>query len=79
MNKLSNTIGQAFVMVFGESASFLDSDNILWKMVEDNWIGKRSVWTKDYRAVWIEETEKENIEKYWCGKESNYSEVFTRD
>lgn len=28
-----------------EKSSFLDSKNIIWKHINGEWIGKRSVWT----------------------------------
>lgn len=55
---------------------FLDKDNIAWKFVGDEWIGKRSVWTYDYRACWLEETTKDNVKSWWCGENADYSEVF---
>jgi len=74
---LSNCIGESFARHFS-GASLLDSNRIVWKIVNDSWIGKRSVFTKDYRACWLEETTKENIQTYWCGKHSDYTEIFLR-
>lgn len=56
---------------------FLDSNKILWKIINGEFIGKRSVWTFDFKSVWIEETPIDNIKSWWCGVDSDYSEVFT--
>jgi hypothetical protein len=56
--------------------AYLDSDNIKWKIINGELIGKRSVLTFDLRTCWIEETTIENIKSWWCGKDSDYSEVF---
>lgn len=58
--------------------SFLDQNNISWKKRNDEWIGKRSVWTKDNRACWLEETGIQNIDTWWCGKDADYNEIFRR-
>lgn len=77
-NKISNTIGEVIVRNIG--GSLLDANNILWKIVDGKWVGKRSVWTYDFRACWIEDTSVENISSYWCGgKDADYAEVFYRD
>ncbi len=54
----------------------LDSDNILYKKINDEWIGKRSVWTFNYRSCWLEDTTQDNIKTFWCGKGSDYNEIF---
>lgn len=77
-NKISNIIGEAFGRTVG--GSFLDSNNILWKLIEDKWIGKRSVLTFDNRVCWLEETTIENVKSWWCGGESvDYTEIFYRE
>jgi hypothetical protein len=55
---------------------YLDKNNILWKYINGEYYGKRSVWTFDLRACWIEDTTHENIKSWWCGKDADYSEVF---
>jgi len=60
------------------NASFLDKNNILWKIVNDKYIGKRSVWCYDFTACWIEDTKFENIKSWWCGKDADYNEIFTK-
>ena len=63
--------------IFG--TAYLDSDNILWKIIDDQLIGKRSVWTFDFRACWLEDTTIENVKSWWCGgKDSDYTETFYR-
>tara|TARA_R110000868_G_scaffold100230_1_gene275724 strand:+ start:455 stop:682 length:228 start_codon:yes stop_codon:yes gene_type:complete len=63
---------------FGENASFLDKDKILWKIINNEWIGKRSVWTVDWEACWLEDITLEDIKSWWCGKDSDYNEIFTK-
>lgn len=60
--------------IFG--TAYLDSDNIKWKIIDDQLIGKRSVWTFDFRTCWIEETEINNIKSWSCGRNADYSEIF---
>ena len=75
-----NNIGESIIRSFPEiKGSMLDSNNILWKIVNNEWIGKRSVWTFDMRACWIEETDIKNIKTWWCGEESDYYEIFYRN
>lgn len=78
MNTL-NIIGEAIVRQSSAiNPSFLDSDNILWKVVYGEWIGKRSVWTFDFTACWLEDTDAENVSKWWCGEDADYQEIFYR-
>lgn len=61
------------------NASYLDSNNIVWKMIKGEWIGKRSVWTLDWRACWLEDTLSDNVKSWWCGGENaDYTEVFKK-
>jgi len=57
-------------------ACFLDKNNILWKVVGDDFIGKRSVFTFDYRSCWLEDTTIENVKTWWLGKDADYTEIF---
>ena len=60
-----------------KKSQLLDKNNILWKFINNEWIGKRSVYTKDLRSCWLEDTIEENIRTYWCGgKNANYKETF---
>ena len=43
---------------------YLDCNNILYKKVNDEWIGKRSVYTHTLRAVWIDEATEEETRDY---------------
>lgn len=56
--------------------SYLDKNNILYKYVNGKFIGKRSVFTTEYKSCWIEETKPENVKYWWCGKDSDYNEIF---
>lgn len=58
------------------NSHLLDDDNISWKLVNDEWIGKRSVWTYDFRACWLEDTTEDNVKSWWCGKDADYNEEF---
>ena len=49
-NNYSNLIGEVLSEALGGECSFLDKNNIVWKLVNDKWIGKRSIWTKDWRS-----------------------------
>ena len=60
--------------------NFLDSNNILWKWVNDEWIGKRSVYTFDLRACWLEDTTIDKVRSFWCGgKDADYNEIYKKD
>lgn len=75
----SNLLASVFCKK-NEKASFLDKKNIVWKWVNNKWIGKRSVWTFDLRACWLEDTTNDNIKSWWCGgKDADYTEIFLRD
>lgn len=61
------------------NASVLDENNIVWKWVDNEMIGKRSVWTQDHRACWLEETTPANVKSWWCGgPDADYNEIFRR-
>ena len=77
MNQISNQIGEVIVRTVG--GSFLDKKNIKWKNIDGKWIGKRSVWTYDFTACWLEETTLDRIKSWWCGKYADYNEVFIRN
>lgn len=70
-----NNIGKLLCLLFG--GTFLDSENILWKFHNGEWIGKRSVWTFDFRASWLEDVKSEDIKSWWCGgPDADYNEIF---
>ena len=74
-DKRSNILAEIFVSEFG--GSFLDKNNIVYKKINGKWIGKRSVWTYDFRACWLDDTVPENVKSWWCGGiDADYSEVF---
>lgn len=74
----SNILAEAIIIALGRG-SFLDSNNIGWKIVDGNWIGKRTVWTFNNRGCWLEETTIENVKSWWCGKDADYNEIFYRE
>jgi len=57
---------------------YLDSKNILWKVVNDVWVGKKSVQTKDLSVRWIDDVNIEEIKKLLCGKDADYKDEFFR-
>lgn len=73
-DKTTNFAAQEITSING--GSFLDANNILWKYVNGNWIGKRSVFTFDFRSCWLENTTIENVKSWWCGKDADYLEIF---
>ena len=78
-NNCSNVVGELINKILGGKCCFLDKNNIVWKLINDEWIGKRSVWTKDWRSCWIEDTTIDNVKTWWCGgKDADYTEVFKR-
>jgi hypothetical protein len=74
----NNEIAEFICKKLEGNLCFLDCNNIVWKIVDNQWIGKRSVWTKDNQACWLEDTTIENIKSWWCGKNSNYNEIFKK-
>lgn len=80
--KKSNAFGEVIVRKFGGSigGSMLDENNIVWKLIDGKWTGKRSVWTFDFRCCWLEDTTIDNVKSWWCGgKDANYTEIFYRN
>jgi len=75
-NISSNTIGKLICFNLKDKASFLDNNNILWKYNKDEFIGKRSVFTKDFKSAWIEDVDYNEIKSWWCGKDADYFEIF---
>lgn len=71
-NNYSNIVSKTI----NRKISLLDRNNILWKCVNDKWIGKRSVWTKDWRVCWLEDSSIDNVKSWWCGENADYTEVF---
>jgi hypothetical protein len=57
-------------------ARYLDKDKILYRKVNNVWIGKRSVYTYDLRALWLEETTEDKVRNWWHGKDADYNELF---
>jgi len=76
-NVFSNFVGKSLVKKVGGKACYLDSNKILWKFINSEWKGKRSVWTQDFRACWLEDIRDKDVNSWWCGgKNANYSEEF---
>lgn len=79
-DNFSNMIGEAGARSNDNKGCFLDGDNFVWKVINGEWIGKRSVWTFDFRACWLEDTVLENVKSWWCGGiDADYLEIFKRD
>jgi len=77
-NVLNNITGEVLCRTLKNNPSFLDRNKIVWKIVNGEWIGKRSVWTFDFRACWLEDTTEDNVKSWWCGADSDYKETFKR-
>jgi hypothetical protein len=75
ISSISNSIGSVISKHY--NSRMLDVNKISWRWVNGEWIGKRSVWTYDFKACWLEETTKENVKSWWCGEEADYTEIFT--
>jgi hypothetical protein len=71
---ITNALAESLIKEVG--GCFLDSDNILWKNIDGKWTGKRSVFTFELSAKWLEETSLDKIKIWWCGKDADYKEVF---
>jgi hypothetical protein len=60
--------------------SYLDKDRVLWFLIDDKLIGKRSVYTNTYASRWIEDVrDGETIKSYPCGKDADYNETFIKE
>ena len=79
-NKINLFVENLIRITADAKGGFLDENNILWKVIGDKWIGKRSVWTYNFRACWLENTTIDNVKSWWCGgKDADYSEIFKRN
>lgn len=78
-NKKDNQLAEKLCRTVNKFHAYQDENNIVWKLVDNLWVGKRSVWTHDFRAVWLEETTVDNVKSWWCGTCSDYKEVFYRN
>lgn len=78
-NYNTNVVGELISKELKGKCCFLDGNNVLWKLVDNEWIGKRSVYTFQLRACWLEDAKPEDIRDWWCGgKDADYSEIFKR-
>lgn len=62
-------------LINNKNASFLSSDNTLWKYIDGHLIGKYGVQTKNLKVCWLEETSTDNIKSYLCG-DVDYTKVY---
>ena len=60
------------------NGSLFDHNNIVWKVVDGEWIGKRAVYTFDNSACWLEDTNPDNIKSWLCGRDADYEEIIYR-
>ena len=77
INKISNQIGEEIARFF-PNTSMLDNNNILWKIINNEWVGKRGVYTFNNSTCWLEDVKKENVKLWLCGKNADYNEIFHR-
>lgn len=55
----------------------LDSDNILWKHIGEDIVGRRSVWTNKNRSIWLSDLQEgEEVKDWWSGVGADYNEQF---
>ena len=52
---IHNSIAEAFARKYGDTCTFLDKDNKLWKVVDGEWVSKPAVLSKDKRWCWVED------------------------
>ena len=75
---ISNKLAESIVRCFEskEKCSYLDGDKIVWKLIDNKWIGKRSVWTFDFKSCWLEDTTVDNVKSWWAGGiEADYNKI----
>ena len=77
--ELTQFIAEHILSQDPESYSYMDKNKIVWKIVYGEKIGKRSVWTFDNRACWLQDTTPENVKSWWCGENADYNEIFKRN
>ena len=73
---IRTSVSRALIEVTG--GQILDENNIVWRNVNGEFIGKRSVWTFDNRGCWLEHTTIDNVKTWWCGKDADYTEIFKK-
>lgn len=57
--------------------SFLDKDNILWKISDGKFIGKPSIQKNDFGVCWLDETNPKDIKKYLC-EDTDYTKIYKK-
>lgn len=58
------------------SVSYLDKNNILWKIVNGEKIGKRAVYMKNLSCLWLSDVDDiTQIRSYMCGEHADYNEI----
>lgn len=57
--------------------NYVDKNWIGWKLIDNEWVGKRCVSAKQgFRVCWLEDVPKDEIvHKYLCGEDADYDEV----
>jgi hypothetical protein len=67
---------EAYIRAAGKGC-VQDENDIVWKIIDGVWMGKRSVGTFDRRRCWLQDTTIDNI-KTWGqnAKNADYSENF---
>lgn len=76
MNKLVNHI----ININPDKYSYLDSKNILWKIIEGKIIGKRCIDTVDRGIRWKDELlPSDKIYKWLHPESADYEQIFTSE
>lgn len=74
-NNIEHIIAREFTKTL-IGASYQDKNNILWKYIDDVFIGKRSVFCNDLSYAWLGDVNTSNIRSWLCGIDSDYEEIF---
>lgn len=75
--EISKAIATTLIESVGGGFCYLNIDEILYKSVDGEWIGKRCVTNFKFQSKWKEEVADEDVE-YWHkdGKDADYKEIF---
>ncbi len=82
INKIVNDTKTVCDLFFeSENVKILDKNNISWKKVNSEWLGKRCVaWKDGFAYGWLEDMPKDEKVKYWLhGKEADYNEILKKE
>lgn len=81
LNKITIEATDLVDLIGWEKARVLDKNNISWKKVNGEWLGKRCVsWKDGFAYGWLEDMPKDEKVKYWLhGEDADYNELFKKE